>query len=123
MNFDEGMYGLDWFEGALVRPGRVLADLARVLHPEIAQVGGWVGGWVAGWLGGWVGSTGQGRAGQHRAAQGRAALKCRSRSWLWPAAAWLRACQPPLRPAYQSWVAPASLLSRSHSTLSCFPVC
>lgn len=37
VSFEEGMYGLDWFESAIARPGRVLADLVRIVHLEITQ--------------------------------------------------------------------------------------
>ena len=35
--------GSDWFEGAMVRPGDVLQDMVRALHPEQAKVGGGAG--------------------------------------------------------------------------------
>lgn len=43
-----GSYGMDWFEGALTRPGQVIRDLVRTVHPQAlqeAQVRGLAGGW------------------------------------------------------------------------------
>jgi hypothetical protein len=35
-NAETGEYGMDWFEGAIARPGQVLKDLVRAAQPELA---------------------------------------------------------------------------------------
>ena len=32
-------FGMDWFEGALLNPAKVLADVIRAVRPDIAEVG------------------------------------------------------------------------------------
>lgn len=39
LSYDEagGAYGMDWFEGAIARPGQVLKDLVRAVQPQLAD--------------------------------------------------------------------------------------
>ncbi len=39
LSYDEagGAYGMDWFEGAIARPGQVLKDVVRAVQPQLAD--------------------------------------------------------------------------------------
>lgn len=37
MSDNQGTIGLDWFEGAIARPGQVLKDVVRAVQPELAS--------------------------------------------------------------------------------------
>lgn len=39
LSFDAAtqVYGMDWFEGAIARPGLVLKDVVRAVQPQLAE--------------------------------------------------------------------------------------